>query len=246
MDNRPIRASDFESRLPGRIVREVQAALRIGLPALSIVSHREMPIPEKLISYFIMSKPGRIKQSPDLVPLIDIILAQRLEDAPIPPDKDQVQKAISFGVRTFNDFEQHLFAMNSLLDDGEITSAHIGTIGLMEWMLRIYTDQPDTKHVPFAQVMRHQSLSELPSDLVNFLKDQRLVRNELVHGPPLPRQSLVIAGNHFERGRQTGTFDGVVTVDSVRELIRVAFQLYRAANNAKPGFAKRGLSANRR
>lgn len=245
MENRPIRASDFESRLAGRIVREVQAALRVALPAISIVSQRETPLPEKLIGYHVMPKAGRIKQSSDLAPMLDFILARDKQDTTtkLPVlDVIQVQKAISFGLRTFNDFEQQLFAMNSLLEDGELTSAHIGTVGLMEWMLRYFTDQPDTTKVPLAVLLRHPDLDELPSDLMSFLKDQRPVRNDLVHGRPLPRRSLVVAGHHRERGRQMESASRSATVQNVSELIRTAFELYRAANVAKPGFAKAGLS----
>jgi hypothetical protein len=241
MDNRPIRASDFEGRLPGRIVREVQAALRVALPAISIVSQREIPLPDRLIGYHVMPKPGRIKPSSELTPMIDFILAGKGLGAPVVLDGRQVQKAISFGLRTFNDFEQHLFAMNSLLGDGELTSAHIGTIGLMEWMLRLFTSQPDTKK-PFADVLRHSSIGELPNELILFLHNQRQVRNDLVHGRPLPRGSLVVAGHHLERGRQMETPARSATVANVSKLISTAFELYRAANIARPGFANKGLS----
>ena len=240
MDNRPIRASDFESRLPGRIVREVHSALRVALPAISIVSQRELPLPEKLIGYHVMPRPGRIKQSSELAPMVDFILARDGQGNPPVPEHSQVQKAISFGLRTFNDFEQHLFAMNSLLNDGELTSAHIGTIGLMEWMLRYFTDQPDTKK-KFVEVLRHPDIRKLPGELISFLNDQRQVRNDLVHGRPLPRRSLVIAGHHLERGRQINSISRCATAENVHELIRAAFELYRAANRVKPGFAATGL-----
>lgn len=240
-DNRPITAREFESRLPDRMIREVKAALRIALPAMSIVCHRELPIPERLIGYHLMPKAGRIRQGSELAPMIESILESGRGPGLAAPNIPAVRKAISFGIRTFNDFEQHLFAMNSLLDEGEIAAAQIGTVGLMEWMLRYFTNQPDTKKVPFAQVMKDERIELLPSDHIKFLNEQRLARNDLVHGIPLPRSPLVIAGRQNDRGKQIENAERNATVETVSELIRVAFELYRAANIIRPGFAREGL-----
>lgn len=236
-ENRPIRASDFEERLPGRVVREVQAALRAALPAISIVSQYEMPIPPKLYGYHVITKPGRIRQSSEINLLIDAIISTPSKKLP-DIDLQAVHSALTKTFRTFNDFEQQLFAMRSLLDEGEITSAHVGTIGLVEWMLRFFTGQPDGKHTPFAAVMKHPAIDELPKDLIDFLELQRPVRNDFVHGRPIGRNSLVIVGDHRDRGRQIETRERQATFANVDRLISVAFALYRAANSLKPGFAK--------
>lgn len=229
IDNRPISLGVYETNLAKRLIRELQAVLRSFLPAYSIASLTEAPIPEWLYAYYAMTAPGRIVPSGPAVPVARALIRQSVHSMPKLQPFAPISQAMKTKFRVFGRFEAQLFAMERLRLDGEVALALIGGVSLLEWVLKaIATGTTKIKFRGLEEVSKHPSMGFFTATDISLLHLARRARNALVHEEPPTRRSLITAGAGLRSQLyQDGSH---CTSEDVRALLELAFKAFREAN----------------
>lgn len=225
-------ASVFEANMARKLVGEMRVMLRRLLPSYSIASMSEAPQPQWLLNYFVMPIAGRLVAHRPPVPTASVLL-QRRTTRPASMVSGQHLSALSSGIqREPSKFEQQLFAMNRLRDEGETTLALVGVLSLIEWFIarHLRAGAPAGEHQPALGYLlkKTDALAFLDGPTRAILLDAIAIRHRFVHGSPPSRKS-VTNGNEMDAGRESFDLDAS-HVEVVERLISAAFSIYKAIN----------------
>lgn len=228
-------ASVFEANMARKIYFEMVVMLRRILPAYSALTHLEAPLPPILYNYYLMPFPGRLTLHRPPKPTVSALLKSRTALPKRRLSADHLKRATAGILRDISPFEQQLFAMNRLRQEGEPALALVGCLSLIEWyvdrqvvrpivmneeQMSISTVLKDTKYLDFIDLKLRSTLFQAAS-----------VRNALVHGSPPPRKSLT-DGLAIDAGSEYALFGNSHAAVAERA-VDAAFRLYKAINEHK-------------
>ncbi len=201
--DRAMRASDYEVNAARRMIALIFVTLRQLLPAYSIISLCEAPMPARLAGLYVMTAPGWLtfasppesivrSLSPRHFPLPDTIVSHTT-----------ITNALKLQFRELAHFETQLLAMNRLRADGESVLALIGALSLAEWLVNstfVELNTKSNKSKSLGYILYKTSLlSEVPISERDTLIEAVATRNRFVHGAPPMRASLVVHGDFAGR-----------------------------------------------
>jgi hypothetical protein len=229
VDNRPLTLRDYEHDMAQRLLKEVLPILRCFLPAYSIASLSEAPVPGRVYAYMAMTAPGRILFAGTSISTLQPLL-QGLGSRPaaLAIGSDALAKAMRTRYRDFLPFETQLFALERLRLRGETALALIGSLSLLEWLLNGRLQDLGLREANLAGALRRPEINFFTTEEEEFLHRARRARNDIVHGAPPPRQSLTAGG--AEAGRETGGMTSTLSAEDVRNLIELVFKAFRQIN----------------
>lgn len=223
----PIGINLFEYDLAQRMIIEFRPTIQNFLRHYTVISLSETPVPEKLFGYFLMTSAGRIAVSGEFDGILSqIISGPTAHKAGIVTPSDIEKASYQTAYRSFPKFERQLFAMKRLCDEGELALALVGTMSLVEWLLK--SAQGISGKSSISELL-HSSNLGLPQEIIVTLDKARLLRNKLAHEEPPDRRELSHASERSETiaffGKRTG-----LDFDLVNTVIKQAFSLYRFLN----------------
>jgi len=229
VDNRPLTLRDYGHNLAGSLLKRVIPILRCFLPAYSIVSLSEAPVPQRVYAYMAMTAPGHIVFAGETISIVRALL-ESLADKPTVAtvESDQLAAAMRTRYREFGQFETQLFALERLRLRGETALASIATLSLLEWLLNTFVRAKGGRERNLASVLHDPLVTFFGVEEKAFIDEVRQKRNRVVHGAPPQRQSLTIGG--MQAGRELDGMASAIPTEDVRRVIKLVFQGFRAVN----------------
>jgi hypothetical protein len=156
-----LRATGFEFELFKRVEYEVKTALRRILKSYSTLTKNNCTTDDTLYSLFLLLNPGRLVYNSIPVPLISHFIQSRESRFPQAESTSiharKIADGISFTYRKFSRYELKVFELNKLIDNGNNSLALIGSVSLIEWLIKVISP----KH------LKSKSLNELSKRLIS-------------------------------------------------------------------------------
>jgi hypothetical protein len=229
IDNRPITTSGFGHDIARRLLREVIPVLRCLLPAYSIASIAETPVPKRVFGYMAMTAPGLMRFAGDSVSVIGGIFDRVAAPPPAAHvDAGRMSAAMRTRYRDFGSFEAQLFALERLRSQGEVALALIGSLSLLEWLLNRFIRGLGGKKSNLDGLIKDQRVTFLSDAEKQLLDTARDARNKSVHGEPPARGSLTTGTP--AAGREIEGLSARLSAADVRQVIELVFKAYREVN----------------
>lgn len=227
--NRPIFLRDYENNFAGRLIREIQPALREFLPTYSILSLREAYLPRKIYAYSAMLAPGRMAFAGDFIP-IHQPLFQSLAgmDMPAEVEEHKLFSGLAIRLREVGRFESQILALERLRLKGETALALIGALSLLEWLLDGHIQRQGGTARNLYQATRHNAAAFLTASELVFIDKAREARNLAVHEAPPMRHSITSTNN--QNGQEIGMMLSPIDGSEIQSLLRLVFDVFRRVN----------------
>ncbi|WP_295076386.1 hypothetical protein [Tabrizicola sp.] len=229
VDNRPIRLIQYQTNFAARLIVECQFAIARFLPTYALLSISEALIPTKLFGYCTMLCPGKVVFGGDFIPIYQGFPGKAQLRTPRRISKERMNFALSNPARSLNKFESQLIALERIRSSGEHELALVGTLSLLEWLLkefllREHKIKVDTIH---KALQKWKSCQLRPCEFIYF-DGLRVRRNSAVHEGPPQRQSMTFALP--DSGYLTLGLRSSISALEVRQAIENLFEIYRRMN----------------
>ena len=183
-----VTSHSFEAELPKKMLDEFPIALRRFISNYSVLALDDIPVPNFLYGYFVMTAPGRIAYGRPPVPLTRGLL--RTHTSILPVERAKIVEALKTSIREIDRFILQLQAMKRVANSGEPELAIVGAVSALEWYANRFVEPPrdryKTSH-PLRTALKMAPLSQLSEALKSKLLAAVDLRNTLVHGTPPPR-----------------------------------------------------------
>jgi hypothetical protein len=167
---------------------EFPIALRRFISNYSVLALDDIPVPNFLYGYFVMTAPGRIAYGRPPVPLTRGLL--RTHTSILPVERAKIVEALKTSIREIDRFILQLQAMKRVANSGEPELAIVGAVSALEWYANRFVEPPrdryKTSH-PLRTALKMAPLSQLSEALKSKLLAAVDLRNTLVHGTPPAR-----------------------------------------------------------
>jgi hypothetical protein len=223
--DRTLRAKDFEYELCSRLEQEVRYALRRFLKSYSTLSKCMHANTDTLYSLFMMPYPGRISYHAVPTPLAAYFLRSNVTSQSDKIDGKKVIGGIDNTHRQFSRFELQIFELNRLRREGNYAIALVGSLSLIEWVLRL-TASPEQKTLPLSKLIDNLSKRGLSDSVREPLHELRNLRNVAVH-----------MGEHADLGRRRPheilelNVDNMIKEDTAQRAIELAWLIFQQSNS---------------
>lgn len=238
VDNRPIRLIQYQVNFAERLVSELQFAIARFLPTYALLSISESLIPTRLFGYCSMLCPGKVVFAGDFTPVYHGFFSakgQSRDRNRIP--KEKIASALNTSARSLNKFESQLIALERIRSSGEHELALVGTLSLLEWLLKEFLTREHNIKVKTI----HEALQKWEKCLLTqwesiYFDGLRVRRNSAVHDGPPQRQPMTFALP--DSGYLTLGLRSSINTLEVRRAIEVLFEIYRRMNLNAVGSSK--------
>ena len=214
----------FEGEIAEKVGPELMSALKRFLPTYSIWARQEIPNKFKHYNYFVMSAPGRVAYRKLPISMFSNMLREfpKLPVATVP--KENLEDALSFGIREIDRYLHQLLAMCRLSKEGEPELALVGCVTAIEWYMNSLIRSKDNWQMSIRDCLKDAIFKDFPERLKQQLREIALQRNEIVHSQPPERNKhnvLITFGSHPK---------------NIDDIVEIGLDLYRETNlkNLRP------------
>jgi hypothetical protein len=187
-----------------------------------------------LFSYFVMTAPGRVAYHRPPTPVVQKLVSTWLSSPIRKVSENDIKASLKRRFREFSQFEQQLFAMNRLRQEGELALTLIGTISLIEAFLKGCFPPPPIRRVYLYDYLEKSVWPDLSSIISKTDKEILLrantIRNKAVHELISERQSLTRIDSQMSPGRMAIDDGSIIDCKIVTESIATTFRIFRDVN----------------